>query len=106
MLDQVALCPASDSVSNGRWPRLGEFPLTNAIGAATLIAWLGTGAVAIVFAIVASLCSLPSLVVPAAWWDALKWFAAYAFLQFGAKRASHAELWKREGNGNGAPKTP
>lgn len=87
-------------MSNGRWPRLGEFPLTNAIGVAVIAGWAGTGIVALSFAIVAAVFHVHALVVPAEWWEALKWFSAYAFLQFSAKRASHEGLWKREGNGS------
>jgi hypothetical protein len=85
-------------VSKG-WPRLGDFPLTNAIGVSMLVAWLGTGIVCICFAIASTVLSCPALLVPAAWWDALKWFSAYAFAQFAAKRASHEGLWKKPGNG-------
>lgn len=95
-------------MSNGRWPRLGDFPLTNGIGVVLLIAWAGTGIVATLFAIAAAMfCSLHGLVVPTQWWEALKWFSAYAFAQFAAKRASHYELWKKPGNGNGdVPRIP
>lgn len=92
-------------MSNGHWPKLGEFPLTNAIGVATLAGWLGTGVVAILFATITAVFHVHALVVPAEWWDALKWFSAYAFLQFSAKRASHADLWKRDGNAS-APAAP
>jgi len=76
-----------------RWSKLASFPLTNAIGVAMLGAWLGTGLVALCFALAST--QLHPLVVPLEWWDALKWFSAYAFAQFAAKRASHADLWKR-----------
>lgn len=74
-----------------QWPRLSSLPLTNAIGVAVLVAWSITGAVALVAAVTCS-----PVAVPAAWWDALKWFAGYAFAQFAAKRASHQGLWKRD----------
>ena len=80
-------------MSNGSWPKLGDFPLTNAIGMFTLVAWSVTG--------FAALIGVPfGYRVPSEWWEALKWISAYAFAQFTAKRLSNG----MGVNGNSSPR--
>lgn len=80
------------------WPRLGTLPTTNVVILSMVVLWVLTGFSAIFGAGVNALFKT-SLEMPPTWYEALKFYSGVTVAQFLAKRATHTELYKKNGNG-------
>lgn len=67
------------------WPRLADFPSTNALMALGVVMWLATCAVALVLA-----CF--KMEIPGSWYSTLNLFTGTVVIQFGVKRFSDSSF--------------